>query len=105
MELFVVIWFVLFCYIVGKGIAQWVENNNSPVLTAPATIMDMRRKNHHHHSGGHHHHSHSYHILFQLDSGERMELRVKRNEYRELVVGDRGNLTYQGTRYLDFERT
>lgn len=105
MELFVVIWFVLFFYIVGKGIAQWVENNNSPILTVPATIMDMRRKTHHHHSGGRHHHSHSYHILFQLDSGERLELRVKRHEYRELAVGDQGKLTYQGTRYLGFERT
>ena len=65
MQIFVGIWFILFCYIIVKGIAQFIENENSPVLTVPATIVDMRRKTHHHHSGGHHHHTHSYHITFQ----------------------------------------
>ena len=44
MEIFIVIWFVLFFWIIGKGIAQFIENENSPVLTGPATIVDMRRK-------------------------------------------------------------
>lgn len=104
MEAFVVLWFVLFFYIIAKGIGQWIENYNSPILTVSATIVDMRRKIHHHHSNGHHHHSHSYHVAFEVETGDRMELRVRRNEYRELAVGDRGLLTYQGTRYLGFER-
>ena len=41
MQLFVIIWLILFFYIIGKGIAQFVENENSPVLTVPATIVDM----------------------------------------------------------------
>lgn len=104
MEAFVVLWFVLFFFIIAKGIGQWIENENSPILTVPATIVDMRRKTHHHHSNGHHHHSHSYHVTFEVESGDRMELRVRRNEYRELTIGERGNLTYQGTRFLGFER-
>ena len=47
MQIFVIIWFVLFFWIIGKGIAQFIENENSPVLTGPATIVDMRRKTHH----------------------------------------------------------
>ena len=62
MELFLVIWFVLFFWIIAKNIGQFIENENSPVLTVPATIVDMRRKTHHHHSNGHHHHSHSYRL-------------------------------------------
>lgn len=104
MEIFVVIWFVLFFWIIGKGIAQYIENENSPVLTGPATIVDMRRKTHHHHSNGHHHHTHSYHITFEKEDGERLELKVKRYEYNELAIGDRGVLTHQGTRYKGFER-
>lgn len=100
MELFVVIWFVLFFYIIVKNIGQFIENENSPVLTVPATIVDMRRKTHHHQN----HHSHSYHITFEVENGERIELRVKRYEYRELTIGDRGVLTHQGTRYKGFER-
>ena len=33
-----------------------------------------------------------------------MELRMLRNDYRELTAGDRGMLTYQGTRYKGFVR-
>ena len=69
MQIFIVIWFILFFYIIGKGIAQFIENENSTVLTVPATIVDMRRKTPPHHSGGHHHHTHSYHITFQTQEG------------------------------------
>ena len=72
MQIFVIIWFVLFFWIIGKGIAQFIENENSPVLTGPATIVDMRRKTHHHHHNHGHHHSHSYHVTFELENGERM---------------------------------
>ena len=104
MEIFVVIWVVLFIYIIAKNIGQFIENENSPVLTVSATIVDKRRKTHHHHSNGHLHHSHSYHITFETQDGELLELRVKRYEYNELEVGDRGMLTHQGTRYKGFER-
>ena len=97
MEIFVVIWLVLFIYIIAKNIGQFIENENSPVLTVSATIVDKRRKTHHHHS-------HSYHITFETQDGEILELRVKRYEYNELEVGDRGMLTHQGTRYKGFER-
>ena len=37
-------------------------------------------------------------------SGDRMELRLSGAEYGMLAEGDRGRLTFQGTRYLSFER-
>ena len=104
MQIFVVIWFALFFYIIAKNIVQFIENENSPVLTVPATVVDMRRRTHHHHHKHGHHHSHSYHVTFEVESGQRMELRVQRYDYRELTVGDSGMLTYQGTRYKSFER-
>ena len=104
MQIFVIIWFLLFFYIIAKNIGQFIENENSPVLTVSAAIVDMRRKTHHHHHKHGHHHSHSYHITFETQDGERLELRVKRYEYHELTIGDSGMLTHQGTRYLGFER-
>ena len=99
MEIFVVIWFILFFYIIAKNIGQFIENENSPVLTVSATVADKRRKTHHHRSG----HTHSYHVTFETDNGEELELRVKRYVYSELSVGDRGMLTHQGTRYKGFD--
>ena len=104
MEIFAVLFFILFFAVIAKNIAQWLKNENSPRLTVPAKIVDMRRKTHHHHSNGHHHHSHTYHVTFKVESGDRMELHVAGHEFGMLIEGDRGNLTFQGTRYLGFER-
>ena len=101
----------VFITIFVKGIGQWNKNNTSPRLTVPATLIAKRTNvSHRHHSdvGDHHHHHHhsstSYYATFQMESGDRVELHMAGHEYGLLVEGDRGNLTFQGTRYLGFER-
>ena len=44
-------------------------------------------------------------MTFQVESGDRMELRVSRSEYGLLAERNQGNLSFQGTRYLGFEIT
>ena len=66
--------FAMFIFVFVKGISEWVHNNNSPRLSVDAKIVDKRMATHHHHSNGHHHHSHTYHITFEVQSGDRMEL-------------------------------
>ena len=104
MEIFVVLFFILFFAVVFKNIAQWFQNENAPRLAVSAKVVDMRRKTHHHHSNGHHHHTHTYHVTFEVESGDRMELKVSRSEYDMLTVGDTGRVSFQGTRYLGFDR-
>ena len=91
-----------------KGIGQWNKNNNAPRLTVPATVVAKRTNVSHHHAGANNHHHHhtstSYYVTFQVESGDRMELHVAGREYGLLVEGDHGNLTFQGTRYLSFDR-
>ena len=99
---------VMFIVTAIKGIGEWSKNNNSPKLTVPATIVAKRTNvTRHHHNGanGHHHHtSTTYYVTFQVESGDRMELRLTGREYGLLVEGDAGNLSFQGTRYLGFDR-
>ena len=45
-----------------------------------------------------------YYATFEFESGDRMELGVSGSEYGMLAEGDSGKLTFQGTRYLSFER-
>ena len=45
-----------------------------------------------------------YYATFQVESGDRMELEVPSGQYGMLVEGDRGRLSFQGTRFLSFER-
>ena len=96
--------FGIFVVTIVRGIGQWNKNNNSPRLTVPATVVSKRTNVSHHHHDHHTHHSTSYYVTFQVDSGDRMELHMTGQEYGMLVEGDRGNLTFQGTRYLGFER-
>ncbi len=100
-----------FIAIAVKGISQWNKNNNSPKLTVPATIVAKRTNVSHHHHHNHHgtgmHHSSTsttYYVTFQVESGDRMELHVAGHEFGMLIEGDKGMLTFQGTRYLGFER-
>ena len=96
----------MFIFIAAKGISQWNKNNHSPRLTVPATVVAKRTNvSRHHHNNMHHTtHSTTYYVTFQVQSGDRMELHVTGQEYGLLVEGDQGSLSFQGTRYLGFER-
>lgn len=86
-----------------RSIGQWHRNNQSPRLTVEATVVDKRSQMHH--SGNDDHMtSTTYYVTFQVTSGDRMELEVPSTEVGYLIVGDRGRLTFQGTRFLHFER-
>lgn len=93
-----------------RGIGQWNRNNHSPRLTVPATVVAKRGDvSHHHHQDangiGHTASTTTYYVTFQVASGDRMELQMSGQEYGLLAEGDQGELTFQGTRYLDFQRT
>ncbi|MDO4295141.1 MAG: DUF2500 domain-containing protein [bacterium] len=110
---FVILFFfviAVFVTVMVQGLTQWNKNNHSPRLTVEATVVAKRQDiNHHHqnHSNGHmgSSTSTSYYVTFQVESGDRMELPMSGREYGILVEGDRGRLSFQGTRYLGFEIT
>lgn len=107
---YIVFFLVISVFVVTfvKGIGQWHWNNNSPRLSVDATVVTKRTQvsHHHHNHDGHMHttYSTSYYVTFQVASGDRMDLHVSASEYGMLVEGDYGILSFQGTRYLGFER-
>lgn len=116
---FEAVFFLMFFLVSGiiflnliKGMVQWNKNNHSPRLTVDAAVVSRRSDvSHHDHvsadAGGTHYHTAagtSYYITFQVESGDRMELQVSGSEYGMLAEGDQGRLSFQGTRYLGFER-
>lgn len=115
-DMFTIMFSIVFVIVIGmfivtaiRGIGEWNKNNHSPRLTVIATVVAKRTNVSHHHHGGvnehhHHHTSTTYYVTFQVESGDRMELQVSGQEYGTVVEGDVGNLTFQGTRYLGFER-
>lgn len=111
----------IFLFIIGmfivtaiKGIETWNRNNNSPRLSVIATVTGKRidvSQNQQPNAGdvtGAHGYmvttDTTYFLTFQVESGDRMEFRVSGTEYGMVAEGDVGKLTFQGTRYLSFER-
>lgn len=114
---FEAVFFIMFFLVFGmivftliRGVAEWNKNNHSPRLTVSASVVTKRTQvshHHHHHAGGgmHTSRSTSYYVTFEVESGDRLELHVSGSEYGLLAEGDFGMLTFQGTRYLSFDRT
>lgn len=112
-SLFLLMFVMIFGLIVAsvvRGIRDWGRDERSPRLTVDAVVAAKRTNvSHAVHTGADHfsHHSSSttYYATFQVESGDRMELRVSGPEYGMLAEGDTGRLSFQGGRYLGFERT
>ncbi len=103
----ILIFFFVFFLTIARTFSQWRKNNNSPRLTVPATVVAKRADHRHHHNGTTDMHSYTtstYYVTFEFESTDRIEMSVDGSEFGMLVEGDYGNLTFQGTRYLGFER-
>ena len=115
-NIFPILFLFVFGLILALVISQFVRgakqdriNRNAPRLTVQATVVAKRMQvgsNHHHNTNDmtHNYTYSKYFVTFEVASGDRMELPVPHNQYGLLVEGDHGKLTFQGTRYLQFER-
>ena len=88
------------------NISRWSKNEKSPRLTVEANVVakrtaHRRTMSNKRYSGRDYT---NYYATFQFDSGDRLELELQGREYGMIVEGDKGKLTFQGTRYLGFER-
>lgn len=94
-------------FAVFKGVVEWRSNEQSPKLTVPAIVITKRSNVSHDYQGSDHMHNSSsttYYVTFQFDSGDRTEFKVTGTQFGMLAENDRGMLTFQGTRYIAFDR-
>lgn len=96
--------FGIIIYTFVRSIKQERNNDRSPRLTVEAKVVS-KRTNYRRSSNSSGHMGHTtYFVTFEVESGDRMELTVAGQEYGLLVEGDFGELSFQGTRYLGFQR-
>lgn len=103
------LFFVLFVVALVRGIGEWHKNNQSPVLDVEAAVVSKRTttsSSMHDTGNGAMHTSTSttHYVTFQFHSNDRQEFRVTGRQYGMLAEGDVGTLTFQGTRFLNFQR-
>lgn len=97
---FIIIGFI--AYAIIKSLKIWMSNNESPLITIRCVAVTKRTSVRG--GAGNSSASTSYYVTFQFDDGERLELQVRDRDYGLIVEGDCGELTYQGTRFKDFDR-
>ncbi|CAG7646972.1 DUF2500 domain-containing protein [Paenibacillus allorhizosphaerae] len=92
----------IFVFVIGRGLFTWMKNNASDQVVTAAEIVSKRTLV----SGGSGDTSAhtTYYVTFQFDNGNRVELRVRGTDYGLMAEGDQGQLAYQGTRFLYFNR-
>lgn len=114
MTIFLVVFGVILAVIIGSRLYIWNKNNHSPRENGKAKVVTKRMKVSG--MGGHRMRtsvmmdttsstSTRYFVTFELENGKRLEFSVNDGEYGMLAEGDTGELTWQGTRYLGFERS
>ena len=99
---FTLIFIVAFVLIITRlvqGIGTWNRNNHSPKQTVSAVLVGKRTA-----VWGHGSTNTAYFLTFQTESGERTEFNVDGRVYGMSAEGDRGQLSFQGTRFLGFAR-
>lgn len=96
----------MFIITIVKSIRTGVKNSNSPKETLSVQVVS-KRVHSWAHGGSNMHRSArtSYYATFELENGDRKELPISGRTYGEIVEGDVGMLTFQGTRFLNFERS
>ena len=100
--MFLAVFGLAFGTIVGslvKNGKQERKNNASPRISSDATVVTKRTQ-----VRGDHAHT-TYFATFQFASGDRLELQIPQDKVGYLVEGDRGKLTFQGLRFVSFERS
>ena len=108
--LFFIVFGLVLCVFVAAGISalrQWHSNQRAPRLSVPARVVAKRTRVGHRGGSMHDGHAHSYtayYVTFEVESGDRMELQVDGPQSGLMVEGDQGTLSFQGTRFLDFQR-
>ncbi len=111
----IVVFGLLLAGAIGRGLWVWIRNNNSPVETVNARVVTKRMKvsgfgqsrvgrvSAMNNTMGSSTYT-RYFATFELEGGRRLELGLKDHEFGMIAENDQGKLTYQGTRYLGFER-
>ena len=80
---------------------QWQRNRMAPRMSVGADVVSKRgntyaRRDDQPPTSG------DYFVTFEMEGGDRMELRLPGHEFWRIAEGDFGRLTFQGSRYIAF---
>lgn len=83
-------------FVIVSNIVRAARDRVSPRLTVQARVVAKRAQVWNHYT--------YYYATFEVESGDRMELSLDGEDFGLLAEGDAGELTFQGGKFLSFER-
>lgn len=105
--LFSVAFFAIFVAVI-RTISRANKNEKFPQLSTEATVVTKRTDVSSNKTNSIDMSTYAsdttYYVTFEFPSTDRMEFQISDNEFGMMVEGDRGTLTFKGTRYISFSR-
>jgi hypothetical protein len=101
---FQILFFIIFAFIVFKGISTYIKNENSPVISTKAQLIKKKRDMYTNtDANGIMSTNETLILVFELDTGSELRFTVGGRIFRSIPEYEWGRLTFQGTRFLKFE--
>ncbi|MBF2046545.1 MAG: DUF2500 domain-containing protein [Leptolyngbya sp. IPPAS B-1204] len=91
-------------FALSRSLLEWQANNQQPVVSVAAEVVAKRADVRGRGSADSGLTRTYYYGTFEDQTGIRREFRLSGQEYGQLAEGDKGILTYQGSRYHSFQR-
>lgn len=83
---------VIICMVDANTIICWFKNNRAPVHSMCASVLTKEIN------------ENKYYVCFGLEDGQMKRFSIDSYAYLSLVEGEKGILTYQGTRFIRYDR-
>ena len=83
---------VIICMVDANTIICWFKNNRAPVHRIGASVLTKEIN------------ENKYYVCFGLEDGQMKRFSIDYYAYISLKEGEKGILTYQGTRFIRYDR-
>lgn len=83
---------VIICMADANTIVCWFKNNRAPVHSMCASVLTKEIN------------ENKYYVCFGLEDGQMKRFSIDYYAYISLKEGEKGILTYQGTRFIRYDR-
>ena len=101
---FQILFFIILAIVIINGIRQYVKNENSPVISTKAQLINRKKDvSTTMDANNVMHHNETFKLEFKLDTGSEVNFVVNIRIFYELEEFEWGILTFQGTRFLRFQ--
>jgi hypothetical protein len=91
-----------FLFVIIRGLKLWLSNNAAELVRQSCSVVDKRTEVWG--GSGESSTNTNYYITFQFADNTRKELPISPKHFGVIVIGDQGELTFQGSRFKEFKR-